>query len=79
MHKDKLVIDFKEKAELFNGFFIKQCFVVNNNRELATVLAQKNCKSLSTAEFSTNEIFNPNKAHCYDMINIRLLKICESI
>ena len=70
LQNDKFVMDFKEKGEVFNGFFIKQCFVVNNNRELAIVLAKKNCNSLSTIEFLTNEILKTNKAHCHDMIHI---------
>ena len=44
------------------------------------------CQSLSTVEFSTNDILkiirnlNPNKAHGHDMISIQMLKICgESI
>ena len=41
------------------------------------------CKSLSSVEFSTYDILkiirnlNPNKADSHDMINIRMVKICD--
>ena len=76
-------MDFKEKVELFNVFFSKQCSLVNNNSILSSILTKKTCKSFSSAEFSTNDILkiirnlNPNKVLGYDMIRIRMLKICD--
>ena len=76
-------MDFKEKAELFNDYFTRQCSVVNNNSKLPSILTKKTCQSLSTVEFSTNDILkiirnlNPNKAHGHDMISIRMLKIYD--
>ena len=85
-HNGKFIMDFKEKTELFNDFFTRQCSLVNNNSKLPSILTKKTCQSLSTVEFSTNDILkiirnlNPNKAHGHDMISIRMLKICnESI
>ena len=52
-HNGKFIMDFKEKAELFNDFFSKQCSLVNNNSKLPSVLTKKTCKSLSSVEFST--------------------------
>ena len=69
-------MNVKEKAELFNDFFTRQCSLVNNNNKLPSVLTKKTCKSLSTAEFSTHDIFkiirnlNLNKVHGHDMISI---------
>ena len=83
LHNGKSIIDFKEKAELFNDFFSKQCSLVNNNSKLPSVLTKKTCKSLSSVEFSTYDILKiirnlyPNKAHGHDMISIRMLKICD--
>ena len=37
-HNNKFVIDFKEKAELFNTFFAEQCSLPNNNSELPKAL-----------------------------------------
>ena len=56
LHNGKSIIDFKEKAELFNDFFSKQCSLVNNNSKLPSVLTKKTCKSLSSVEFSTYDI-----------------------
>ena len=32
LHNGKFIMDFKEKAELFNDFFTRQCFLVNNKK-----------------------------------------------
>ena len=53
LHNGKFIIYFKEKAELFNDFFSKQCSLVNNNSKRPSVLTKKMCKSLSSVEFST--------------------------
>ena len=37
-HKDKFVTDFNEKAELFIGFFAKQCSIINKNSKLPSEL-----------------------------------------
>ena len=34
LHNGKFIMDFKEKAELFNDFFKLQCFLANNNSKL---------------------------------------------
>ena len=72
-----------KKAQLFNSFFAKQCFLINNN-----------CKFYKTEKrihiFSIDEIGNiipgldPNKAHGQDKISISMLKIygnsiCKSL
>ena len=76
-------MDFKKKAELFHDFFTKECSLVNNKSELSSVFTLKMWKSLSTDEFLTYVILkiirnlNPNKAHGHNMINIRVLQICD--
>ena len=47
----------KEKAEFFNDFFSKQCSLVNNIYKLPSFLTKKTCKSLSSVEFSTYDIW----------------------
>ena len=82
-HNKKFVTDFKEKSELFNFFFAKQCSIIKNNSKLPPRLHFLTDKHLSMAKFvNTNivlkiiRIFNPNKAHGHDKISIRVLKIC---
>ena len=60
-HENRFVTNFKEKAELFNSFFAKQCSVTDNRY----IDIEKVIQSL-----------DPNKAHGHDMISIRMLKIC---
>ena len=72
-----------KKSQLFNSFFAKQCFLINNN-----------CKFYKTEKrihiFSIDEIGNiiqgldPNKAHGQDKISFSMLKfydnsICKSL
>ena len=76
-------MNFKEKAELFNDFFTRQCSLFNNNCKLPSGLNKNTRQSLSTVEFSAYDILkiiwnlDPNTAHGPNMISIRLLKICD--
>ena len=84
LHQDKFVTDFKEKANIFNNFFANQCCIVSNNSELPVILTRKTHESLSTIDFSTDDILkiirnlDLNKAHGHDMISIRIIKICDT-
>ena len=65
-------MDVKEKTELFNHLFTRQCSLVNNNGKLPSIKKKKTCKSLSTVEFPTYMLKtirnpNPNKAHGHDV------------
>ena len=81
-HNNKFVTDFKEKAELFNSFFAKQCSLIKNGSKLPPRLHFLTDKRLSTVKFVSNDILkiiqnlNPNKVHGHDKISIRILKIC---
>ena len=67
---------------MFNNFFAKQCTLVENPRKLPTDSSKGTNNLLSTISFTKDDIaniiknLNPNKAHAFDMISIRLLKIC---
>ena len=82
-HQGKYVTDFKKKAELFNSFFAKQCSIIQNSSKLPLTLNKKTNNSISSITFNRNDIatiirsLDPNKAHGYDMISIRMLKICD--
>ena len=83
-HENRFITDFKEKEELFNSFFAKQCSLIRNDSELPTSLTFYTNNRLSTVSFSHEDIgkiiqnLNPNKANGHDNISIRMLKICGS-
>ena len=58
LHENKFIIDFRRKAEIFNTFFAKQCFVINTGSDLPTTLTKKTHKSLSTVCFTSDDILN---------------------
>ena len=80
-HKNNYITDFKEKAQIFNDFFAKQCTVVKNTSKLPTN-SFKRTNNLSTIPFTKDDIakiiknLNPNKAHGFDMISFCMIKIC---
>ena len=83
-YQGEYVTNFKEKVELFNSFFAKQCSIIQNSSKLPLILGKTPLeKSISSITFNCNDIatiictLNPNKAHGYDMISIGLLKICD--
>ena len=76
-HENKLITHFKEKAELFNHFFVNQCSLLSNN----SVLPQLTSKCLDSIHFSNSDIakiinrLDPNKAHGHDMLSIQMIKL----
>ena len=81
---NSFVTDFKEKANLFNEFFCKQCTPVANDSTLPTLLETPN-ETLSSLEIIASDIgkiikaLKVNKAHGHDEISIRMFKLCESV
>ena len=81
-YDNRFITDFKEKAELFNSFFSKQCSLISNNSSLPNYINYTTEKRLSTVALSVEAIgkiiqnLDSNKAHGHDNISIRMLKIC---
>ena len=79
---NRLATDFLTKANLFNDFFSKRCSTIANNSSLPTNLTFQTENRLSTFDFSTGDIIkiikalDPNKAHGYNGISIRMIKLC---
>ena len=79
---NKFVINFKEKAELFNVYFAGQCSLPKNNSELPKNVLFLTEERLSNIQISNENIIkiinnlDPNKAHDHLGINIRMLKLC---
>ena len=80
-HNNNYITDFKEKAQIFNNFFAKQCTLVENTTKLPIDSFKRTNNLLSTILFTKDKIvkiiknLNPNKAHGLDMISICMLKI----
>ena len=81
-HNNNYITDFKEKVQIFNNFFAKQYTLLENTTKLPTDSFKKINNFLSTFSFTKSNIAkiiknpNPKKAHGFDMISIRMLKIC---
>ena len=81
-HNKNYITDFKENAQIFNNFFAQQCTLVENSSKLTIDSFKRANNLLSTISFTKDDIakiiknVNPNKAHGFDMISIRTLKIC---
>ena len=85
-HDNKFITDFKQKAEIFNSNFSKQCTALINNSKILSECPRKLNESLSSITFEINDIEKiiknrvPNKSHGHDMLSIRMLKLSgESI
>ena len=84
LHQDKSVADFREKANIFNNFFTDQCSIVTSNSKLPATITKKACESLSTINFSTDDILksikiiDPKKVCGQDIISIQMIKIYDT-
>ena len=80
---NKLISDFKVKANHFNYFFASQCKPLNNNSKLPENQTYVTNTKLSSVKFEDTEIINiirslnVIKAHGHDDISIRMLQICD--
>ena len=83
IHNNLFVVEFKEKTELFNSFFAKQCTYIETGSSLPTQLFCRTNESLNTINFTEDGILNvirkldPSKAHGHDQISIRMVQICD--
>ena len=76
---DKLLSDFKEKANRFNKFFSCQSTLLNNGSEFPSRPTFVTNERLSSDEDIIKIIraLNINKAHSHDDISIRMIKMCD--
>ena len=83
LNEDKFVTDFQVKSEIFNSHFAKKCSLLKNESQIPPQLLPHGNTCLSTVRFSENDILkvirklDPNKAHGYDKISIRMLKLSD--
>ena len=83
LEDDKFVTDMKTKADIFNKFFAEQCTPLKNDSKLPSNQIYLTQSRLGSLNFNEDEILkiiralNPQKAHGYDDISIRMIKICD--
>ena len=82
MEDDKFLTNIKTKADIFNKCFAEQCTPLKNDSKLPSnqiYLTQSRSDSLNFNEDEILKIIrtlSPHKAHSYDDISIRMIKIC---
>ena len=77
------ITDFTEKAQLFNDYFILQCTPIDTGSD---ILQDTPESSTLTEDFCISEekilkiiiSLNPNKAHGWDAISIRMIKLSDA-
>ena len=78
----KLVSDFCKKANIFNNFFASICTLIDNTRCLPS-FSYRTGSRIKSFQVTENEILaiikalDPNKAHGFDNISIKMIKICS--
>ena len=80
---NNLISNFREKANIFNDFFIQQCQPIANNSILPRNQIFYTQNRLRDFDIDCGKIFklinglNPHKAHGHDGISIRMVKLCN--
>ena len=80
---DNVVTDFKEKANLFNSHFAKQCSILVNNSQLPNQISAS-MLSFSSIDLKEDKLLSlirsldESKSHGHDGISTRMLKICDT-
>ena len=81
-HGDKYIVSFHENSVIFNSFFADQCSPISSGSVLSFESALQKDSTLSSCHSTKDDVLwiinnlDPNKAHGYDKISIRMLKIC---
>ena len=80
--KNKFLMDFKEKSELFNSHFATQCTLISNSSKLPSHIQYLTDNRLSCVSFFHDKIakviqnLDLNKVHGHDNVSVCMLKIC---
>ena len=86
MVSNNLISNFREKANVFNDFFVQQLQPLANNSILQTnqiLYTQNTHNTLSNFDNDCGKVLklinglHPHKAHGHDGISIRMLKLCN--
>ena len=76
------ISDFCEKADLFNNFFASVCTPIKNNSRLPSFIYKTNIRIHCFCVTNKNILsiinsLDSSKAHGYDNISIKMIKICN--
>ena len=71
---NKLLTDFKAKANIFNDFFSKQCTPLANRSKLPENQVYLTNSRINSVPSSDNLVI---KAHGHNNISIRMIKMCD--
>ena len=79
MVNDKFVTDIKTKACIFNNFFAEQCTPLKNDSIFAVnqIFLTESRLNSEDGILKVIRALNISKAHGYDDISIRMIKICD--
>ena len=82
VENDIFVLDFASKAQTFNDYFILQCTTLDTDSEIPSdipVTATQLREFLISDDKILKIIRNltPNKAHGWDAISVRMIKLCD--
>ena len=82
LENDIFVLDFTARAEIFNEYLIQQCTIIDTGSATPQNLLPT-APPLNEFTISDQKILkvirslNPNKAHGWDDISIRMIKLCD--
>ena len=83
LENDVFVLDFEAKAKIFNDYFILQCSTLDTGSEIPDEVIS-DVPPLVNIAISDEKLLkiirslNPKKAHGWDGISVRMIKICDS-
>ena len=80
---NNFISNFTDKAKNFNKFFAEQCTHIDNGSSLPNIIPSFSDKTIDKIDLNSNDIhkiiknLDIGKAHGYDNITVRFLKICD--
>ena len=82
LDNDIFILDFTAKAEIFNEYFIQQCTTIDTGSTIPqdTIPCAPPLTEFTISDEKILTIIrslNPNKAHGWDDISIRMIQICD--
>ena len=82
LDNDIFVTNFTEKAQIFNDYFLFQCTTIDTGSEIpqdepVTVTLLNDFCISEEKILKIIRSLNPNKAHGWDEISVRMIKLCD--